>query len=464
MRVVGPIEDPHGPVPSPHRRELDVVADACPAVDLDGPVDHVGRRPGDHQLRHGHRRAGCLVAVRVDLVGSKVAYLASLLDGNARLRDVLSHHALLRQRATEGRPLFRAADHELQCTLGSADRAHAVVDPPGAKALLRCREPAAPLPQQIRLGYADILEEDLAVAVLVLPPKDRERADHGHARGVGWDEHHAVPRVPGSAWVCLAHHDQQGAPRVRRATDPPLAAVDDEIVAVGLDPRLDVGRVAASDLRLRHRVRRPDLPVEQRTQPLLLLSPVPDEVQQLHVAGVWRGTVHRLRGQVEAPARDLRKPRVLQLRQPGLRGKEQVPKAPTARLGLQLVHHRRHHVVIGPGPQAVLPVGPLGWEDPFLHELDQAVEQLLRPGRWLGPSGPPPGHRTTRHVYPLAGPALHCISGIIPTGRFLSQARPPAAASPAELTLGSGKPTMLTEHTDWTVCCAPGRTGQSADR
>ena len=56
--------------------------------------------------------------------------------------------------------------------------------------------------------------------------------------------------------VGLAHRDQELAARVERAGGPPLAAGDDVLVAVALDPGGDVGRVRGGDVRLGHRERR----------------------------------------------------------------------------------------------------------------------------------------------------------------------------------------------------------------
>ena len=74
--------------------------------------------------------------------------------------------------------------------------------------------------------------------------------------------------------------------------------------------------------------------------PLLLVGA--EQVQQLHVAGVGRLAVDRLGSELVAPAGQLRDRGVLQLRQAGLRGQEQVPQAALARLRLELLDDRRH--------------------------------------------------------------------------------------------------------------------------
>src|SRR3546814_10465188 len=58
---------------------------------------------------------------------------------------------------------------------------------------------------------------------------------------------HRLLLVALGAEVGLAHHDRDLAARVADSRRPPFAAVDDIIVAVALDPRLDIGRVGRSE-------------------------------------------------------------------------------------------------------------------------------------------------------------------------------------------------------------------------
>ncbi len=64
----------------------------------------------------------------------------------------------------------------------------------------------------------------------------------------------------------------------------------------------DVRGVAAGDLGLGHREGGTDLAVQQRLEPRPALLLGAEQVQQLHVAGVRRRAVDRLRGEVDAPA------------------------------------------------------------------------------------------------------------------------------------------------------------------
>src|SRR5438309_1695798 len=91
----------------------------------------------------------------------------------------------------------------------------------------------------------------------------------------------------------------------------------------------------------------PDPPLEEWSQPLLLLSRGAVQREQLHVAGVRRSAVGRLRRQLDAAPHDLGQRRVLEVGEPGAEppvGQEEVPEAPAARLHLQLLDHRRQPV------------------------------------------------------------------------------------------------------------------------
>jgi hypothetical protein len=157
---------------------------------------------------------------------------------------------------------------------------------PGPRPRLRDREPAALLAEQVGDGHAHVGERELGVAVLVLVAERREVPVDRKTRRVPRHEHHRLLPVRGRVGVGLAHQDEDLAALVGRAGDPPLAAVDDVVVAVAHDAGLDVGGVRRRDVRLGHRERRADLARQQRLEPLLLLLRGAEQVQRLHVAGV----------------------------------------------------------------------------------------------------------------------------------------------------------------------------------
>src|SRR6202020_1112693 len=101
--------------------------------------------------------------------------------------------------------------------------------------------------------------------------------------------------------------------------------------------------------------------------------------QQLHISRVRRRAVDRLGGDPGAAPGDLREGRVLQVRQTGAMlvraRKEQVPKAATARLDLELLDHAwRCPPVLG-----ALDLFTETWlarVDALVHEHEQALAQL----------------------------------------------------------------------------------------
>ena len=367
-------------MPGVHRRQRGDVGDAGAAVDLDGPVYDPGGRAGNGHLGHGDQVPGRLVASHVDDVAGMVAQQPGLLDLDPGLRDLLAHHALVGQRAAEGDPILGPLHQQRQGALGRAEGPHAVVNPPRAEPGLGGREAAALLTDDVRDRHADAGERDLGVAVLVVVAEHGVVADHGDARGVAGDEHHRLLAVRRSRGIGLAHEDEQGAAGIHGAAGPPLAPVDDVLAAIALDPRGDVGGIAAGDVGFGHGEAGPDLPGEQRLEPLPLLLLAAEQVQQLHVAGVGGGAVDRLGRDVQAPAGQFGDRRVLELGQPRLGRQEQVPQALGLGLLLQLLDNRRDGMAVGAGGPAVGQVFGLRGQDPLPHERDHAVLQFAGPG------------------------------------------------------------------------------------
>ena len=151
--------------------------------------------------------------------------------------------------------------------------------------------------------HADVLERDLHVAVRrVVIAVDRQRARSIVTPGAS----SGTSTIDCCWWrrgfgIGLAHQDRDLAARIARARRPPFPAVDDVVVAVALDPALDVGRVGAGDARLGHQEGRADLAPHQRRQPLLLLLARAVAVEHFHVAGVGRRAVEHLRATPTRP-------------------------------------------------------------------------------------------------------------------------------------------------------------------
>src|SRR3546814_1481853 len=92
--------------------------------------------------------------------------------------------------------------------------------------------------------------------------------------------------------IRLAHHDHDLAAGIAGPGDVVLLPVEDVLVAVldRLEP--DVLGVGGGHVRLGHGECGPDLPVEQRLEPLRLLLGRPDPLEHLHVPRVGRSEEH----------------------------------------------------------------------------------------------------------------------------------------------------------------------------
>ena len=120
---------------------------------------------------------------------------------------------------------------------------------PGPEPRLRDREAVALAADQVRRRHADAVEDDLGVPAVAARRRTRRRSGPARRARRGRPAGTRIMRllpVPRRVRVRLAHDDEEPAVRVHRAGGPPLAAGDDVLVAVALDPRLDVGGVGAS--------------------------------------------------------------------------------------------------------------------------------------------------------------------------------------------------------------------------
>src|SRR5258705_13975077 len=88
---------------------------------------------------------------------------------------------------------------------------------------------------------------------------------------VARNQDHRLLPVPVRGGIALPHEDEDRAARVAPARGPPLASIDDVVVALAHDGALDVGRIRRGDRGLGHGEARADLAVEGRLQPLPLL-------------------------------------------------------------------------------------------------------------------------------------------------------------------------------------------------
>ena len=215
------------------------------------------------------------------------------------------------------------------------------MDAARAETPLRDLEPAALTEQHVGRGHANVLEGDLRMAVRrIVVTEHRKAAADGHPFRVHRHEDHRLLFVPLRVGTRFPHENRDRAARIAGARDPPLVAIDDVLVALALNPRVDVRRIRRGDVGLRHGEARSDRPVQQRLQPLLALGLRAVAHEHFHVAGVRRGTVEDFCAQNRDAAHDFAQGGVFDVGEPGavlaLRQK-QIPQRGGARLRFQLL-------------------------------------------------------------------------------------------------------------------------------
>src|SRR5881409_929964 len=164
MHLVRPVREAQRPRVRPHERQRKLLAHAAPAVDLHRPVDDLAGHVRHRHLDLGDGLLGRLVADGVHHVRRVQDEETRLVDLDPRLRDALEGDVVLGQPLAERHAVLRALAHEIERPLGDADLAHAVVDAARTQAPLGDLEAATLAQQDVRGGYADVLEDHFAVA------------------------------------------------------------------------------------------------------------------------------------------------------------------------------------------------------------------------------------------------------------------------------------------------------------
>ena len=246
-------------------------------------------------------------------------------------------------------------------------------------------------------GQPDIGQGDLAVSErLVILPERGEHPLDPDSWVVHRDHDHRMPVVAIGIRVGDRHIDANLAVGMAGTGGPPLAAVEDDLVAVDLGARLHIRRIGARHTGLGHQEGRADLAVEQRLEPAVLLGRRAVLQQHLHVARVGRIGVEDQRRD-ERAAHLLGYRRIVEIRQPGAAigaealgirplvpgGQEKVPQTRTARLGLRLLDPR----IDAPRILTTEPAGRDVRDEFGLQRLDVGVDEFANPGRQIGGAG-----------------------------------------------------------------------------
>ena len=159
---------------------------------------------------------------------------------------------MLGQRLTKGHPRLHSLTHGFEGPFRHADAAHAVVNAPRTQPPLGNFEASSFPEQHVRNGHANIFKRDLAVPVRrMVIAKHRQHALNLEPGAIHRHQHHRLLFMERGRAVCLfcvssvcvssAHKDRDLTARIARSRGPPLAAINDILVALPNNTRLDVG-------------------------------------------------------------------------------------------------------------------------------------------------------------------------------------------------------------------------------
>lgn len=129
-----------------------------------------------------------------------------------------------------------------------------MVDTAWAETTLDDLETTTPAADEVADRHADVLVQNLAVSLgRIIVSKHLHRSDDAHTGRVGGNDDDALLLVRVRVRrVALAHDEVKARSGVAGATDPPLVAVDDNLVTLLSDRGADVGSVRRGDEALSH--------------------------------------------------------------------------------------------------------------------------------------------------------------------------------------------------------------------
>src|SRR6185369_1870440 len=156
--LVWPVGDAQRPCGLVHLRQRKVARHAGAAPDLDRAVDDAMVRSRHEDL--DRRDVGARVAAVFHLLGAMQRHQARGLDVDVAVGDEALHELLRFELAAVDLAHHRALDHEVECAPHLADRIHAVVDAPGAEAILRGLVAGAGAAERVAERHADVVVID----------------------------------------------------------------------------------------------------------------------------------------------------------------------------------------------------------------------------------------------------------------------------------------------------------------
>src|SRR5229473_2141564 len=258
-----------------------VLGIAARAVELDRDVGGLVQRVGDVHLGHRHLLARAVALV--ELPGRVHHQEPPDLDAVRHLAELDLHALAVGEPDAKALALGDVGLRDLHRALGEPEPAHAVGEPRRPEPDLGRAQAVADPHQHVLLRHLEPLEEELAMAAVLLRAHDRDAANDAPARLVAVIEEggEAAAGIVGGA------RDQDEMAGDAGAGDEPLAAVDHPAAALLLGAGPDhAGVGAAAGRRLGHGEGRAHVALDDRPEPSFLLRRGASARDEIHVAVV----------------------------------------------------------------------------------------------------------------------------------------------------------------------------------
>jgi hypothetical protein len=288
VRLGRPVVDPERPQLVHQPRQRAVAGDTERAADLDRAVEHPPGRLGDVGL--GERGLVSGRGAAVERPGAAPDQQAAGFQVELRFGQQLLGHPQVAEPGAEGLARGGPVEGEVVGAAGGAEPAHAVGEARRRQAHLGEAEAFADGAQHGVVVDPAVVEDDFRVPAGEHPVGGLDQTLDPPAKVVGVDEEHRCSRI------CHRHADgERGA---LGAGDEPLASVDRPAASDSLGPgHQHRGIGAGTWRRLGHGEAGADLSRRQRLEVASALRVVGDDVEEVHVALVGGGAVHRRRSE-----------------------------------------------------------------------------------------------------------------------------------------------------------------------
>ena len=226
MYFIRPVGEPEATGIDPELCERKILRNAAATVDLYRPVDYLESHLRDDGFYHSDLATRCFVPCGIHHPCSFQYKKACLIDGAAGLGDPLPNDSLISDWLSKSDPSLGLFTHHLKSTLGHADQAHAMMNPPGPEPSLRDLKTSALAEQNIFFRNADVIEENFRMSIrCIVKTKYIQHPLHGHAGRVHRDEDHRLLQVLRRRRIGLTHKYRDLASSVARSGRPPFPTI-----------------------------------------------------------------------------------------------------------------------------------------------------------------------------------------------------------------------------------------------